>query len=187
MPLILASSSPQRRTLLARLRYTPDKILSPNVNETPLKGENAREYVRRIACAKVNAIEEEGSYILAADTTIEIGRQLLGKASDISVARKNLERLSGKRHRVYTCISLKTPEGQDLHRVVLTRVTFKRLTPQEIQSYLETQEWEGAAGSYTIQGCAEAFVKQLNGSYSNVTGLPLYETKCLLEGTGCYA
>jgi septum formation protein len=185
MSLILASSSPRRQELIAKLGYTPQKICSPDVDETPHKGENPRQYVTRIACSKVNAVNEDG-FILAADTTVETGRQLLGKAFNTEDARKNLERLSGRRHRVYTGICLKAPDGKVIHQVVVTRLTFKKLTDQEIENYLASGEWKGAAGSYTIQGYAEAFVKQINGSFSNVVGLPLYETKSLLEGAGCY-
>ena len=185
MALVLASSSPRRRELIARLGYSPVKICSPDVDETPQKGELARAYVKRIACAKVNAVNED-AFILAADTTVESNRKLLGKAFTQEDARKNLEQLSGKRHRVYTGICLKTPEGDIRHKVVVTHLTLKHLTEQEIMNYLAQGEWKGAAGSYTIQGYAEAFVKQLNGSHSNVVGLPLYETKCLLEGAGCY-
>lgn len=185
MDLVLASSSPRRKELMTRLGYNPVRICSPDVDETPHKGEGAREYVKRVACDKVRAVEDE-AYILAADTTVEANRKLMGKAFTPDDARKNLEQLSGKRHRVYTGICLKTPNGGVHHKVVMTRLTFKKLTEKEIEYYLTLDQWKGAAGSYMIQGYAEAFVKQINGSYSNVMGLPLYETKCLLEGAGCH-
>ena len=186
MSLILASSSPRRRELLASISVVPKAIISPDVDETPLKGESPRVYVTRIARLKAQAGHQQaaGSYILAADTIVEAGHKIICKPKDEADARRILEHLSGKRHRVYTAVCAISPSGQEAHRVVITRVSFKRFTQEELTEYLAAGEWEGKAGAYGIQGIAAKFVKFISGSYTNIIGLPLYETDCLLKGLG---
>ena len=186
MKLILASSSPRRTELLASIGLIPDKILSPNVNETPLKGEKIREYVRRIAIFKARAIHSQISdaYVLAADTAVEIGGKIVLKAQNKEEAYSIMNRLSGRRHRVYTGVCIISPEGKEACRIVLTRLSLKRLGAEELEEYLASGEWEGKAGAYSIQGRGAKFVKFISGSYTNVMGLPLYETDGLLKGLG---
>lgn len=186
MPFILASSSPRRKELLESIGIIPDQILAPHVDETPLKGEDIRSYAQRIALLKARAIHTQNpaAYVLAADTAVEASRQIFLKAETSAEARKTLELFSGRRHRVYTAVCAISPEGKEVSRLVATRISFKRLSPQEIDAYVATGEWEGRAGAYSIQGQAAKFVKFISGSYTNVVGLPLYETDCLLKGIG---
>lgn len=186
MKFILASSSPRRQELLASVGLTPDEIASPDVDESPLKGENPREYVKRIAILKARTIHSQNpqAYVLAADTIVEMGHKIILKAQDQEEAALILKRLSGRRHRVYTGVCVLSPEGKEAYKVVLTRLSFKRLTSDELEEYIASGEWEGKAGAYAIQGQASKFVKFISGSYTNVMGLPLYETDCLLKGLG---
>jgi len=186
MELILASSSPRRLELLASIGVIPDKILSPNVDESCLKGESVREYVKRIALLKARAIHTRfpEAYVLAADTVVEIGRKIVLKAESREDAKRILTQLSGRRHRVYTGVCVLSPQNKEASRVVITRLSFKRLNQEEVEDYLASAEWEGKAGAYGIQGKAGKFVKFISGSYTNVVGLPLYETDCLLKGLG---
>ena len=186
MKLILASSSPRRRELLASIGFIPDKIISPDVDETPVKGEGIREYVKRIAHLKARTIHSQfpQAYVLAADTAVVLGRRILLKAENKEEAREMLRRYSGRCHKVYTGVCVLSPEEKEAGRVVSTRISFKRLTEDEIETYLDSDEWEGKAGGYSIQGKAAKFVKFISGSYPNVVGLPLYETDCLLKGLG---
>ncbi len=183
---VLASSSPRRRELLASIGLIPDQIMSPEVDESPLKGEGIREYVKRIALLKARTVHSQipQAYVLAADTSVERGRRILLKANNKEEARQMLKHHSGRRHRVYTGVCVLSPEGKEACRVVSTRISFKRVTEEEIENYLVTREWEGKAGGYSIQGQAAKFVKFISGSYTNVVGLPLYETDCLLKGLG---
>lgn len=184
MPLVLASGSPRRKELLQSIGVTPDDIVIPSVDETPEKGEGAKSYVNRVALLKARTVHEKNpkAYILAADTAVEARHKIFTKATTAEEARQMLELFSGRRHRVYTAICLITPDGKESARTVTTRLTFKHLTPQEIDSYVASGEWEGKAGAYAIQGNAGKFVKFISGSYTNVMGLPLYETDCLLQG-----
>lgn len=186
MPFILASSSPRRKELLESIGLIPDQILSPDVDESPLKGEEIKPYVKRIAILKARAIHTQNptAYVLAADTAVEARRKILLKAETQEEARTMLTSFSGRRHRVYTAICAISPEGKEISNLVTTRISFKRLSAQEIKSYISTGEWEGKAGAYSIQGQAAKFVKFISGSYTNVVGLPLYETDCLLKGIG---
>lgn len=186
MTFILASSSPRRKELLESIGVIPDQILAPHVDETPLKGEDIKAYVRRIALLKARAIHTQNpsAYVLGADTAVEARRQIFLKAETPADARKTLELFSGRRHRVYTAICAISPKGKEVSNLVTTRISFKRLSTQEIEAYISTGEWEGKAGSYSIQGRAAKFVKFISGSYTNVVGLPLYETDCLLRGVG---
>jgi septum formation protein len=187
-PLILASSSPRRLALLRQVGVLPERIEVPEIDETPLARELPRAYVLRIAEAKANDIagrpDAGGAYVLAADTVVACGRRILGKAHDLEAAERCLRLLSGRRHRVYTAVAVIAPDGRHAARVVMTMVRFKRLGEPEIAAYLASGEWQGKAGGYAIQGRAEAFVPSINGSWSNVVGLPLATTLDLLRGLG---
>ena len=185
-PLILASASPRRQDLLARIGVRPDKIIPADIDETPHKGELPRLHAGRLAGEKAVKVRElePGAYILAADTVVGVGRRILPKAEDENTARQCLELLSGRAHRVYTGVCLMTPEGRTHNRIVETRLKMKRLSGPEISAYLDSREWAGKAGGYGIQGLAGAFISHINGSYTNVVGLPVYEVRNLLIGTG---
>lgn len=183
MRLILASASPRRLDLLARIGLTPDAVDPADIDETPLKAELPADYARRIAAAKAAAVapRHAGALVLAADTVVAAGRRILPKAEDEKTARRCLDLLSGRRHRVMSAVTLVDAAGVARHRLSTTIVTFKRLTAQEIDAYLAAGEWHGKAGGYAIQGSAEAWVRMLAGSHSGVVGLPLYETRALIE------
>lgn len=185
--LVLASASPRRLELLAQLGLRPDKIVAPDVDETPQRHEQPRAYARRIARAKALAVSETLSdgVILAADTVVVAGRRILPKAETEDQARACLSLLSGRRHRVMTAIAVLAPGGGDgtmRERLVETIVTFARLSAGDIEAYIAGGEWRGKAGGYAIQGEAARFVRFLAGSYSGVVGLPLHETAQLLQG-----
>ena len=184
--LILASSSPRRKELLGSLGIIPKKIISPVVDETPLKGERVLDFIKRIALRKAQEVHTQvpEAFVLAGDTVVVMGGKIIGKPKDRKEAFKVLSQLSGRRHRVYTGICALSPKGKLAYRYVITTISFKRLQEQEIKDYLDSGEWEGRAGAYSIQGKAGKFVKFLSGSYSNVVELPLYETDCLLKGLG---
>lgn len=185
-PLILASASPRRRDLLAQINIIPDKIIPADIDETPHKTELPRLHAGRLACEKALAISQTQAdvYILAADTVVGVGRRILPKAETKSQARYCLELMSGRSHRVFTGVAVIDPLGQLRHRIVETRIKFKRLSKIEIVNYLASNEWDGKAGGYGIQGYAESFVSHISGSYTNVVGLPLYETRNLLISAG---
>ncbi len=182
--LILASASPRRRDLLALAGIAPDEVRPAEIDETPLPGELPRALVQRLAGEKARAAAAPGDYTLAADTVVAAGRRILGKPEDAAEARRFLELLSGRQHRVLTAVALIAPDGRESARLSETFVRFKRLAGEDIDSYLATGEWRGKAGGYAVQGMAEAFVTRLNGSWSGVVGLPLYETLALLRGAG---
>jgi septum formation protein len=183
---VLASASPRRAGLLAQAGIVPARIVAPEIDETPLRRELPRAYVLRMARLKAQAVavSEEGALILAADTVVALGRRILPKTVDADEVERCLKLLSGRRHQVLTALALASPGSILRTRIVTTRVAFKVLTPAEIADYLASAEGEGKAGGYAIQGRAEAFVRFINGSYSNVVGLPLYETVSLLNGNG---
>jgi len=188
-PLVLASASPRRLALLAQIGIVPDRVLATEVDEAPGTGELPREISRRLARAKAEAAAARSdlppeTLVLAADTVVAVGRRSLPKAEDEADARGCLALMSGRSHRVYTAICLRPIDGRPRERVVETRVKFKRLSPAEIDAYLLSGEWAGKAGGYAVQGLAAAFVLGMIGSYSNVVGLPLYETAMLLDGAG---
>jgi septum formation protein len=187
-PLILASSSPRRLALLRQVGVIPERIAVPEVDETPLPREQPRAHVLRLAEAKAADVaarrDAADAYVLAADTAVACGRRILGKADDAVAAERFLRLLSGRRHRVYTAVAIAAPDGRRAVRVVMTVVRFKRLGASDIAAYLASGEWRGKAGGYAIQGRAEAFVTSINGSYSNVVGLPLATTLDLLQGLG---
>lgn len=185
-PLILASASPRRKDLLASIGIIPACILPADIDESPLKDEQPRVYVQRIACEKTWHIANKntGAFVLGADTVVACGRRILPKAEDEATARKCLKLLSGRRHRVYTAIAIVNPQGKLLTKTVMTQVSFLQLNEKVIDAYIKTGEWHGKAGGYAIQGSAQAFIPSINGSYSSVVGLPLSETKLLLQSAG---
>ena len=183
-PLILASASPRRLALLAQIGITPDDIIPTEIDETPRKGELPRPLAQRLARAKANAAARPGSFVLAADTVVAVGRRILPKAETAAQARQCLALLSGRRHSVLTAVVVIAPDGRQAERVADSAVAFARLTPSQIDAYLAGGEWAGKAGGYAIQGAAAAYIRFLSGSHSNVVGLPLFETAQLLRGLG---
>lgn len=182
--LILASASPRRRELIARLGLTPDAINPADIDETPAKGELPRDYAKRMAREKAQAAASDDGFVLAGDTVVAAGRRILPKAEDEATARKCLELLSGRRHRVLSAIALRAPDGSIRERLSETVVMFKRLSAEEIDAYIASGEWDGKAGGYAIQGIAEGLISRIQGSHSGVVGLPLYETRALLKAAG---
>ncbi|HHI82025.1 MAG TPA: septum formation protein Maf [Rhizobiales bacterium] len=190
--LVLASASPRRLALLEQAGLTPDLLNPADIDETQQKRETPRALSARLAKEKAAAalkmpqVEALAGdiFVLAADTVVALGRRVLGKAASPQEAAETLKLLSGRAHRVYTSVSLIAPGGAKRTRVVDTKVRFKRLSREDIDSYLMSDEWRGKAGAYAIQGRAEAFVRYISGSYSAVVGLPLYETVSLLNGAG---
>lgn len=190
--LILASGSPRRLQLLNQIGVEPDHLIPADIDETPQKREIPRHLAQRLARAKAAAAQASakrdpalaGSLILAADTVVGVGRRIVGKAESLEEAESALKLLSGRAHRVYTGLCLVNEKGSVRQKLVETRLRFKRLSRQDIESYLASGEWRGKAGAYAIQGIAGAFVVKLVGSYTNVVGLPLYETATLLAGEG---
>jgi len=185
-PLVLASASPRRIELLARLGIAPDRVLPADIDESPLKTEVPRALAIRLARAKAEAVATlaPDALVLAADTVVGLGRRILGKPRDRAEAQAFLEALSGRRHRVMTGVCLRRPDGKRTERLVTTILAFQRLTPGQVAAHLESGEWQGVAGGYQIQKGAEAWVQFLSGSHSNVVGLPLFETAQLLRGAG---
>jgi septum formation protein len=185
-PLVLASASPRRLVLLRQIGLEPDRIDPAEIDETPHPDELPPAYALRLAEEKARAVvpRHPGAYILAADTVVACGRRILPKASDPATARSCLELLSGRRHRVHGGIALAGPDDRLILRRVDSQVAFKRLSEAEIAAYLCCGEWRGKAGGYAIQGRAAALIRWVQGSYSNVVGLPLFETAQLLAGSG---
>ncbi len=184
--LVLASASPRRLDLLAQIGLAPDAVVAAEIDETPLPNETPRLLALRLAVAKAAkvAVEQPDTYVLAADTVVAVGRRVLPKVESEAEGRACLELLSGRAHKVLTAVALRAPDGRAASRLVETRLHFKRLTPAEISAYLAGGEGLGKAGGYAIQGRAGAFVMALQGSYTAVVGLPLYETLNLLTGLG---
>ena len=186
MRLVLASASPRRRDLLSQIGLSADAIVPADIDETPVKDELPAQTAQRLAVEKARAVaaQEGDAYVLAADTVVAVGRRALGKPASAGEARQFLKLLSGRRHRVLGGISVVAPDGHVSDRLSTTLVRFKRLTEAEISSYLETNEWDGKAGGYAIQGHAAAFVPAISGSYTNVVGLDLAMARAMLEGLG---
>jgi septum formation protein len=183
--LVLASSSPRRRDLLARLGVVPDRIESPDIDENPRKGELPRVYALRMAEEKARAVARHGDEIVVAgDTTVAVGRRILQQAADAEMQRGFLKLLSGRRHHVLSAVAVIDAEGRLRSRMSDSIVRFKRLGDDEIQSYIDSGEGLGKAGGYAIQGRVEALIDWMAGSHSGVIGLPLYETRLLLRASG---
>ena len=183
--LVLASTSPRRRELLARIGLEPARIAAPDIDETPLKGELPRAYVARLAESKARAVDRSADeVVLAGDTTVAVGRRILEKPADEADLRRMLGLLSGRRHHVYSGVCVVGADGRPRVRIADTVVAFKRLTPAEIDWYVASGEGMGKAGGYAIQGKADMFVRFLSGSHSNVVGLPIFETRALLTSAG---
>jgi len=186
LPLILASASPRRSELLRQVGIHPAAVDAAAVDESPLPRESPAALALRLAVRKASAVAPRhlGAVVLAADTVVACGRRVLPKAEDPETAEQCLRMLSGRRHRVHSGVAVITPTGALRTRGVVSVVAFARLTDAEIRAYLASGEWNGKAGGYAIQGRAGAFVRFLSGSYSNVVGLPLFETVALLRSAG---
>ncbi|NVK20393.1 MAG: septum formation protein Maf [Methylocystaceae bacterium] len=186
MSLVLASASPRRVSLLDQIGITPDVIAPAHIDETALKNELPRKLAERLAIGKAQAVAQDhpGSFVLGADTVVGVGRRILPKPENAVQARQFLELLSGRRHHVYGGLCIIAPDGSAHSRLIDTAVKFKPLSLEEITDYIALNEWDGKAGGYAIQGFAGAFVEKIIGSYSNVVGLSLPETKNLLTGLG---
>jgi septum formation protein len=190
--LVLASGSPRRLNLINQVGITPDSLRPSDIDETPKRGELPRSLATRrakekatVALAAVQRDQElTGAFILAADTVVAVGRRILPKAELLDDAHQCLRLLSGRNHHVYTGVCLVTPKGVFRQRLVETRVRLKRLSNEDIEAYLASGEWQGKAGGYAVQGLASAFIVKIVGSYSNIVGLPLYETVSMLAGEG---
>ncbi|PCH93435.1 MAG: septum formation protein Maf [Rhodobacteraceae bacterium] len=184
MKLVLGSASPRRRELLAQIGVVPSDIRPADIDETPQKGELPRAYAKRVAAEKAQATPiNPDEIILSADTVVALGRRILGKPEDASQAAEYLSKLSGRRHTVITAIALRT-QTRIFERQVSTAVKFKVLSDAELSAYIRSNEWQGKAGGYAIQGLAAAFIPFISGSHSNVVGLPLAETAGLLHAAG---
>ncbi len=184
--LVLASASPRRLELLARIGVVPDAVDPAELEETPRKAELAPAFAARMAAEKAAAVaaRQPGSVVLAADTVVAVGRRLLPKAETQAEARACLTLLSGRRHRVLTGVTVIDAQGKARHRLSTSIIAFKLLGAPEIAAYLRGNEWRGKAGGYAIQGHAEAFVRFMSGSHSGVVGLPLFEARALLRASG---
>lgn len=184
--LVLASASPRRLDLLARIGITPDAVIPAEIDEAPAKGELPARYAERMAAEKAAAVHTRAAdaLILAADTVVAAGRRILPKTETEPEARAALGLLSGRRHRVHSAVKLLAPGGLEWLRLSTTTVAFKRLTSEELDAYIASGEWRGKAGGYAIQGRAEALMRSISGSYSGVVGLPLLETRALLRAAG---
>lgn len=188
LSLVLASESPRRLALLAQIGIVPDAVVPAHVEERVLKGELPRVHCQRLAKEKASAIAAgwtgEPALILAADTVVACGRRILPKAATDDEVRQCLQLLNGRSHQVITSVAVRKNDGSVISKTAITRVSFARLTEGAVATYVTSGEGIGKAGGYAIQGRAEAFVRQLNGSYSNVVGLPLFHTLQLLKGCG---
>lgn len=184
--LVLASASPRRRDLLAQIGIVPDAVVPADIDESPLRDELPPQLAKRLAAEKARAVASAhaGSFVLAADTVVAVGRRVLGKPGNADEARDFLTLLSGRRHRVIGGVALMAPDGRSSIRLSETSVRFKRLSDAETEAYIATGEWDGKAGGYAIQGAAAAFVPAINGSYTNVVGLDLAMAHAMLTGLG---
>jgi septum formation protein len=190
--LVLASASPRRIELLQQAGIEPDRLVPTEIDETPLRAEHPRSLAKRLSREKAERAletlkrdgETENTFIVAADTVVAVGRRILPKAELIDEASNCLRLLSGRSHRVYTGLCVVTPSAKIRQKLVETRVRFKRLSEDDIQAYIGSGEWRGKAGGYAVQGLAGTFVVKIVGSYTNVVGLPLYETITLMGGEG---
>jgi len=183
---VLASASPRRLELLAQIGIVPDLVDAAEIDEAAARAETPERLALRLAREKALAVAARhgGDWVLGADTVVGCGRRILPKPADAAATRACLRLLSGRRHRVWGGLCIIAPDGTAHARRVMTAVSFKRLHDDEIDAYIDSGEWRGKAGGYAIQGLAARFVKSLNGSYSNVVGLPLFETAAMLDGLG---
>lgn len=179
---ILASASPRRLELLKLIGITPTQIIPADIDESERKGESPLQYVKRIAETKAQHVVQQfpNETVLAADTTVALGSRILQKPADAEEARAFLNLLSGRRHRVMTCVAV-VKNGKLSSKTATTIVRFSRITPAMMEDYIASREWEGKAGAYAIQGKASAFIPFISGSHSNVVGLPMFETAALLS------
>lgn len=184
--LILASASPRRLELLKQISVIPDKVIAPEIDETPLKKEKPKDLALRLAIKKAEFIHAQNPdcFVLAADTVVGCGQQILDKANDENYAFQCLKKLSGRRHHVYGGICLISPQGKIQSKLCDSLVQFKPLTQAEITTYIASKEWHGKAGGYAIQGLASTYIKYMSGSYSNVVGLSLYDIMKMLQTAG---
>jgi septum formation protein len=184
--LILASASPRRLELLRQAGVTPDQVIPADIDETPRKGERPKNYALRIAAEKAQKIKSSGvsGIILSADTVVGCGLRILPKTETEQETRDCLKLMSGRRHKVFTAVSVIDGKGKQKTVVVTSVVRFKRLTPADIDGYIKSGEWKGKAGGYAIQGRAAAFIPFISGSYTNIVGLPMFETLALLKAAG---
>ena len=184
--LILASRSPARAALLEQIGRSPDVIAPPDIDEAARPGELPRQYAARMAREKMCAAGQRhpDTWIVVADTVVACGRRILAATEQVENARRHLQMLSGRAHRVWSAVCVRGPEETQAGRLVCTRVRFRALSTSEIEDYLMTGEWRNRAGSYAIQGRGATFVRGINGSFENVVGLPLAETELLLRGLG---
>lgn len=184
--LVLASASPRRLDLLRQMGFEPDAVDPPDIDESPRRDETTRLLVERLAREKAAAVavRHPGAFVLAADTLVAVGRRILAKPTDEADARRMMALLSGRAHRVLTGVAVIAPDGRTSSRVCESRLQFKRLTPREIDDHMASDDWRDASGAYKIHKGAGAFVMWMQGSYTGVVGLPLYEAKALLEGLG---
>src|ERR1700755_3143608 len=186
MRLILASASPRRLDLLARIGVAPDGVVPAEIDESVPKGEPPREHALRLAREKAEAVAAQlpDALVLAADTVVAVGRRILPKVENEETLRRCMKLLSGRRHRVLTGVALAMPGGEVRERLGETTIAMKRLSEEEIAYYASHGEWHGKAGGYALQGYGEVYVRHIAGSYSNVVGLPLAETRMLLKSAG---
>jgi septum formation protein len=184
--LILASASPRRLDLLARIGVVPDAVVPAEIDESVPKGELPRDHALRLAREKAQAVaaREPDALVLAADTVVAVGRRILPKVEDEQTLRECMRLLSGRRHRVLTGVALAVPGNEVRERLVETMIAMKRLSPEEVDFYADHGEWRGKAGGYALQGYGEVYVRHIAGSYSNVVGLPLAETRVMLKSAG---
>ena len=184
--LILASASSGRLSLLESIGITPDKVIPADIDETPLKNENPRKYVLRLAEEKARFIANNNpdSYIIGGDCIAILGGKIIGKANTEEEATKIIKSFSGRRHQIVSAVSVISPDNKQVSRAVVTKVKFCYISDDEIQDYIDSGEWKGKSGCFAIQGRGGGFIEYINGSYSNVVGMPLVETKRLLKGLG---
>ncbi len=181
-PLILASRSPRRLELLAQIGVSPTAVRPADIPEIREANESPRAMAMRLARLKARAVWKEGEYVIGADTVVSVGSRDLGKAENADEAKKYLKLLSGRSHRVIGGVCVVAPDGRELVRASITRVTFKRLSHEELESYIASNEWQDKAGAYGIQGAAGAFVTKISGSYPNVVGLDIFHVSSMLKG-----
>ena len=184
--LILASSSPQRLSLLKTIGIEPDKVVPANIKEIPNKKEKPKDFVIRISKEKAFDVAKENSnsFILSGDTIVAAGRRIIGKPSDRNEAKEILSLLSGRRHRVLSAFTLIKPDLKEITKLVTSKVKFSRLSENDLNEYLDTEEWRGKAGGYAIQSRASSFVPWISGSYTGVMGFPINEVKNVLISSG---